>query len=699
MGRPRVFADLHHADLYYSLQLLFEKRLGWELYRSIGLEWYHEGFWHVYPHIDTAKQYLDTETHVVPVDIHGKPLDERTWLNKNYTTKDDGIYYVTDPTKGKINRGVTLSRFKEMEFDILLSSIPSHVGPFNRLIELYQPKAKHIFQIGNNWSLNHNVKNIMASCRSAHVPPDKNVVFYHQEFDLDTFRYEGPARNPRRISSFIHYMQQPQLLQQLSQLLSGWEVNMYGAGMPQNSFCETYKIADAMREAGFIWHFKPGGDGFGHCYDDQTEVLTNKGWKLFKDVDRKDLIAALNQENGELVYEKPTEYFDYQYEGEMLHFVNRSIDLLVTPKHRMYIERYDKWAKSKGWRITEAENLNFMKPYYPRRAIGFKRAPDIWVGTRHAKYTVEWARFLGWYLSEGCCWVGKHKKKKYPTGHRVIIDNTNSKYITEIKSTLESLGYHVQVYSKECATNLTPNGEKGTTHRIVVTSKQLYAEVVDFGKVHEKYIPRDLLDSPRDVLQAFFNAFTLGDGNQETKDLSAIKITSKRLINDLQECAVKLGYRTSLKNVCKSKISKRDPYRLRSSSWRNYEKCYGAPKSVSYTGKVYCVSVPSGVILVRRKGLPVFCGNCIHDSYAVGRPVITRLSDYQGKLAEDLLIEDETFINIDGRTPESLYWELTSIVSGGRYGEMSRAAYNQFKKVVDFDAEFKQIKEFLGRLL
>jgi len=55
----KVFADLHHGDLFYSLQLLFEKRLKAELYRPVGIEWWKEGFWNVFNHPATAQQYLD----------------------------------------------------------------------------------------------------------------------------------------------------------------------------------------------------------------------------------------------------------------------------------------------------------------------------------------------------------------------------------------------------------------------------------------------------------------------------------------------------------------------------------------------------------------------------------------------------------------------------------------------------------------
>ena len=41
----RVLTDQHHADLLYSLQLLFEDRLGFDLFVAKGHEWWDEGYW------------------------------------------------------------------------------------------------------------------------------------------------------------------------------------------------------------------------------------------------------------------------------------------------------------------------------------------------------------------------------------------------------------------------------------------------------------------------------------------------------------------------------------------------------------------------------------------------------------------------------------------------------------------------------
>lgn len=257
-----VFCDLHHADLYYSLQLLFEKRLGFEMYRPIGLEWHSEGFWNVYPHPATANQFLSLDQAIIPPkDVHGNNLPMKDQFNRYYRY-EDGIYYIYDTTKNKIQRGITLDKFKSMNFDIIISSMPQHVEPFNRLISQFQPHAKHIFQVGNQWDMRLNVKNILASTSASVAPSNVNMVFYHQEFDLDVFRYQPPTVH-KEVDSYIHYMKETELMSQFASLCSDWIFRTHGAGM-SDAFNKTQDIATQMMNSAWTWHVKPGGDGYGH---------------------------------------------------------------------------------------------------------------------------------------------------------------------------------------------------------------------------------------------------------------------------------------------------------------------------------------------------------------------------------------------------------------------------------------------------
>lgn len=257
----RVFADFHHSALYHSLHLLFEKRLGWELYRPIGPEWYHAGFWKVFDHPATVNQFLGLHlASTLPCSSTENLLSEDECRNLNHQEKD-GIYYIQETETGCNYRAVTLDRFKEMEFDIIISSIPQHINPFNQLISQFQPRAKHVFQVGNAWGHQPGVKNILASTAPFSVPAGVNVCNYHQEFDLDVFTYEVPSTY-NTVNSYIHYMKELNLMDQVASFLPEWKFQSFGAGM-RDSLSGFGLIADAIRRSSFTWHYKPEGDGYG----------------------------------------------------------------------------------------------------------------------------------------------------------------------------------------------------------------------------------------------------------------------------------------------------------------------------------------------------------------------------------------------------------------------------------------------------
>jgi len=247
--------------------MLFEDRLGWELYRPIGLEWFHEGFWKINNQEDTARQFLEPGDAFTPKD--GTPL-----LNKIQTRVPrmrPGAYMIEDP--GGITRhwAITLEAFKKEKFDFIIASIPAHVEPFKELIRKYQPEAKLIIQMGNNWNIdNYPGENVLASI--APQLTSANAYFYHQEFDLEIFRPEPVPTQPanRKVYSFLNIIQNSGIgwtdYQELKKILErqGWEFRAYGGQCPDGNMTGARELADKMREAMFVFHVKPGGDGFGH---------------------------------------------------------------------------------------------------------------------------------------------------------------------------------------------------------------------------------------------------------------------------------------------------------------------------------------------------------------------------------------------------------------------------------------------------
>jgi len=251
-----VFCDYHHGGLYKSLKLLFEDRLGWNLYRPIGMDWFHEGYWKLAePYgnaIETVSQFLD---------INHLGFDRMKNLNGNHYVKDE-IYYIRDKAEKIYHKAITLEKFKEMRFDIAISSYQPHDLLYEDLVKKYQPNAKLIAQIGNIGQ-STNIKNILSSSLEVFPAADQNIVYYHQEFETNVYKYTPPTAN-KKITSFVNLLPEPQVFNEYKGLLPEYDFKAFGSTCPDGVLGTPEDIAKEMSDSMFGWHIKPGGDGFGH---------------------------------------------------------------------------------------------------------------------------------------------------------------------------------------------------------------------------------------------------------------------------------------------------------------------------------------------------------------------------------------------------------------------------------------------------
>lgn len=251
----KILADLHHADLYFSLKLLFEDRLGWELYRPIGLDWFHEGFWKIAePYgnaLDTVNQYLN---------ISNTGWDQYKNLNGQHYI-EDGVYYSFDPGHDYYHRAITLEKFKEMKFDVVMSTIPAHDNSFKSLVEKYQPHAKHISQMGNV-NQTTGMKNVLYTV--PFTPASwQNACFYHQELDLKLYTHQPIDHSTKNIYSMVNCLPYSDIYNKYKNALPGISFKAFGGSCPDGALSGAKGVSEKMREANIGWHLKPL-DGFGH---------------------------------------------------------------------------------------------------------------------------------------------------------------------------------------------------------------------------------------------------------------------------------------------------------------------------------------------------------------------------------------------------------------------------------------------------
>lgn len=258
----KIFVDYHHSDLYYSLHLLFEKRLGFELYKPIGMDWYTDGYWKIAEpynnNIDVIKQFLTN-------DIDYPERYHPIWGNYKINCKD-GVYYIYEPHHDYHQKAITLETFKNTKFDIILSTYQLHDYVFEKLKNDYQPDAKLVAHLGNTFQETH-YKNVIHSVpynRSIH----QNSVYIHQELDTNLYKFVPPNKFTKNIFSVVNCAPYIETYEKFKHLLDDCNFKYYGAACPDGCLSGAKGVSEKICEANLGWCLKPLG-GLGH---------SNMGW-------------------------------------------------------------------------------------------------------------------------------------------------------------------------------------------------------------------------------------------------------------------------------------------------------------------------------------------------------------------------------------------------------------------------------------
>jgi hypothetical protein len=263
-----IFADFHHPALYYSLYLLFEKRLGHKLFRPIGVDWLNKGYWKItnlcvnnYQTSEKLKECLIPNAKLPYADESQNKIKNKTKMF--YIIEESGAVPVTQ-------RAVTLNQFKRMRFDLIISSFVDNIAPFKALSKEYQDNIKVIAQVGNVLWQDKCFEDVpvIASILPSKDYNVKEIVFYKQEIDTDIFfPFDGAPDNT--LSSFVYSMNaftddmlDFQLIEK--HLSPKYRFHCYGKESRDGYLTTQKEIANIMRKSRFGINLKTIGDGFGH---------------------------------------------------------------------------------------------------------------------------------------------------------------------------------------------------------------------------------------------------------------------------------------------------------------------------------------------------------------------------------------------------------------------------------------------------
>ena len=361
------------------------------------------------------------------------------------------------------------------------------------------------------------------------------------------------------------------------------------------------------------------------CLIEDTECLTENGWKLIKDiVEKKEKIkiATLNPKTNKVEYKYPTDYHRFYYKGKLHCFGGKNCrtDIIMTPEHNHYVKK----QHQKKYHLIKVKNINRQgeiehnrKFNYNKKGLKYFIIPKIKTKSIiHRKgvkfsYMIEysekkidmnlWLKFLGWYLSEGSC--GGRRYCGHIKPYTVIIPQSiihNPEQCKEIEIILSKFGS----VSKQKRTNII---------NYIISNTQLARFLKQtFGTSFHKFIPRQLLNKlSKNQCQLLLKTLIKGDGTiKKTKNSESYAYTtvSKQLANDIQELAFKAGYASTITypttnrkwyglSITKNFTPRNRKHEYRGNKWNG-------------KGLTYDLTVPNHIFFVRRNGKCCWTGNC-----------------------------------------------------------------------------------------
>lgn len=376
-----------------------------------------------------------------------------------------------------------------------------------------------------------------------------------------------------------------------------------------------FDVGMGVDDKGRLWPFEFS------CFDEETEVLTDRGWKKFSQVRLGEKMATLNPDTEELEYLPNVGVLKKSYIGPMIHFSGTSSapEFMVTPDHQMWVGKVKTRKKVVGkYEFVDAEKCgsgmqikrgisswlgddaeSFTLPSYTEKH--FLGRSKTYIDIEHPKVVMSmksWMGFLGLMLSEGC--VRSH--------HVTITQMEHRKH--KIRDFLEGFGL--------------PVIESGKEFRIHSVQLAEYMRSLGWGKQPVRRIPRKFMGMSARHLNVMLDALIAGDGSVHKRNgQRTYYSTSSGLADDVQELMLKCGYPSRIvRNAVAGSvmsvgngsdyIRNHDIYvvserRERTTGWLDNRY----KKTIQYSGNVYCCDVPPHHLLyVRRNGNAAWCGNC-----------------------------------------------------------------------------------------
>lgn len=340
------------------------------------------------------------------------------------------------------------------------------------------------------------------------------------------------------------------------------------------------------------------------CYDDRTDVLTSEGWKPWPAVTGEESFATRSR-TGHLEYQRAVRLVRKDYRGHMIGFKGLSVDLMVTPEHRVLAEvTTTRTARARPRFSLRPASSVLWRSHRHTSTAAWTGSPAELPGWDRPASTDDLLGLLGLFIGDG----------HLGSGNQLQFTLRKDREIGFLRNAVDSLGFELE------------QRRRSPDRFAVQIPRQLRPLFAGCYQGGEKVIPRPLLDLAPPELECLLEGLLESDGTRYVRgypkaDRRTFATTSQLLADGVQELALKLGRSASIRPHAFARgdghFGTKPRWRVTIYSGRNCQPALCRTKEQAdghmgvewYDGTIHCVEVPNGTLYVRREGYPVFSGN------------------------------------------------------------------------------------------
>lgn len=259
----------------------------------------------------------------------------------------------------------------------------------------------------------------------------------------------------------------------------------------------------------------PRNTGVHACFNAETLVQTNDGFKEIKDIKVGDKVLTHNNN-----FKEVAEVLTTKTNHELIVETRSALPIKVTGNHPMYVKQMTTKSKKRSWSKPfwkNAENLNVNTDYigiainqesiipsYKDLNLDFESKDFWWV--------------IGRFIGDG--WLEDKNRKASENYVVICCSKKTDEELNEITAKLDKLNMTYRIV------------ESNTTYKVFLhKTKDLYSYLLRFGKgASNKELISDVLNLPVEYASSFLDGYLSADGSYlpKTKRYS-FKTTSKKL--------------------------------------------------------------------------------------------------------------------------------------------------------------------------